>query len=125
MPIRVRSKGNFQKTKDFLNKIHRGDIYSDLHSYGEMGVTALSQATPVETGLTASSWGYRITKTRFRIGIEWFNSNDANGTPVAVLIQYGHGTGTGGYVAGTDYINPAMRPIFDQIAEDLWKKVKS
>ncbi len=88
-----------------------------------MGVDALSSATPVDSSLTAKSWGYRVIKDRSRPGIEWYNTNIPGSTPVAILIQYGHATGTGGYVSGRDYINPAMRPIFDQIAVDVWKEV--
>jgi hypothetical protein len=90
-----------------------------------MGVNALANSTPVETGLTARSWQYRIVKDRRGPTIEWYNTNQVNGTPVAILIQYGHGTGTGGYVAGRDYINPAMRPIFDTIADEVWRRVKA
>jgi hypothetical protein len=90
-----------------------------------MGVDALAKATPSESGLTAKSWGYRIYRNRNSTGIEWYNSNENNGVNIAILLQYGHGTGTGGYVSGQDYINPAIRPIFDRIAEDVWKKVTS
>ncbi len=91
-----------------------------------MGVDALSRATPVETSLTASSWNYLVSKDSRGSGISWNNTNmTAGGTPVAILIQYGHGTGTGGYVAGIDFINPAMSPIFDKIVDDLWKEVRS
>lgn len=120
--IEITSKGNFNRTLGFLNRLLRGDIFSDLDTYGRLGVNALSRATPVETGLTANSWGYRIIRDRKRPGIEWYNSN-GDGTSVAVLIQYGHGTGTGGYVQGRDYINPAILPVFDQISADIWKKV--
>lgn len=122
--IGVTSKGDFRKTKDFLNKMLRGDIFSDLDRYGQLGVEALAKATPVDTTLTANSWGYRVIKNKRRPGIIWFNTNKVNGTSVAILIQYGHATGTGGYVNGRDFINPAMRPIFDKIADDVWKKVK-
>lgn len=123
--IKVTSKGDFKKTKDFLSRVLSGDIFSDLNSYGRMGVDALSRATPVDTSLTASSWGYRIVGDSKRPGIEWYNTNTTrSGTPVVILIQYGHATGTGGYVVGIDFINPAMHSIFDRIAEDVWKKVK-
>ncbi len=121
--IGVSSSGDHKKTVDFLKRISQGDIYSDFQRYGEMGVKALAQATPVESGLTANSWRYRIVKGR-QPTIEWYNTNVVSGTPVAILIQYGHATGTGGYVAGRDFINPAMRPIFDQIADEVWRKVK-
>lgn len=120
----VTSHGDFSKTRHFLNKLLRGDIWSDLDRYGQLGVEALAQMTPVNTGLTAESWGYRVIDRPGQKGIQWFNTNvDDQGTPVAILIQYGHGTRTGGYVAGRDYINPAMRSIFDAIANDIWKKV--
>lgn len=102
-----------------------GDQYSSLDTYGRIGVDALSRTTPRKTGLTAESWGYRIIADKTNPRIEWFNSNIQNGALIAVLLQYGHGTGTGGYVVGRDYINPALRPVFDKIAEDIWKKVKS
>lgn len=123
--LRIASSGSFSKTTGFLNRLKQGDIYKDLNRYGRMGADALSKATPRDTGLTANSWTYDITRTATKTIISWNNTNANNGTKVAILLQYGHGTGTGGYVAGTDYINPALRPIFDQIAEDVWKKVTS
>lgn len=123
------SKGNWNDTVSYLNKLkgHAGssDIFSDLDKWGQMGVDALSSATPEDTGLTAESWEYRIIGDAWGPGLEWVNTNvDDQGTPVAILIQYGHGTGTGGYVQGLDYINPAIRPIFDMIAEEIGKKVR-
>lgn len=123
--IEAKGRGTFNKSKRFLNKLVNGDIFSDMDRYGEIGVEALSRATPVESGLTATSWKYRLIKKNGRTGILWYNTNVVNGTPVAILIQYGHGTGTGGYVQGRDFINPAMRPVFDKIANDVWEKVKS
>ena len=90
-----------------------------------MGVAALQANTPVDSGATAASWDYRILATSRGLSIVWTNSNDAGGTPVAILLQYGHGTGTGGYVVGRDYINPAIKPVFDRIANDVWKVVTS
>lgn len=121
----ITSRGDHKKTNDYLKKLHNKDIFSDLDSYGQLGVDALSRATPVDSGLTASSWEYRIIKNSIRPGIEWYNTNIVDGTSIAILIQYGHGTGTGGYVEGRDYINPAMQVVFDNIAEDIWKKVNS
>lgn len=122
--MKITAKGDFHKTRDFLNKLLRGDQYSDLDRYGQMGVEALARATPVNTGRSAASWGYRVINERHRKGIQWYNTNiDSQGTPIVILIQYGHGTGTGGYIAGRDFINPAMRPLFDQIAHEVWKKV--
>lgn len=88
-----------------------------------MGVDALSAATPVDTGKTAASWGYVITRTSDTATITWTNSNVNNGVPIALILQYGHGTGTGGYVKGRDYIKPAIRPVFDELANELWKEV--
>ncbi len=122
--ISITSKGDLSKTTNFLKRIIQGDIYSDLNRYGQMGVDALSRATPVDTSLTANSWKYRVIKDRNKPGITWYNTNMAGETPVAILIQYGHGTGTGGYVQGRDFINPAIRPIFDRISNDVWKKVR-
>lgn len=105
-----------------LKKLLGKNIFASLDRYGQRGVEALAAATPVETGLTADSWEYEIVKSP-RPGIRWYNTNVVNGTPVVIMIQYGHGTGTGGYVYGRDFINPAMRPVFDTIAQDIWKEV--
>lgn len=122
--IEFTTRGDFKDTRSFLARLLQGDIFSELDRYGKIGVDALSRSTPAESGETARSWAYRVIRDRQRPGIEWYNTNTIpGGTPVAVLIQYGHGTGTGGYVAGRDFINPTMRPIFDQIADDVWKKV--
>lgn len=123
--ISISTSGSFQKTEKFFDFIKRHAHMSALDSYGEKGVTALAGATPVETGLTARSWTYRITVDNGRPTIEWYNKNQINDVSVAILIQYGHGTGTGGYVHGRDYINPAIQPIFDKIAADVWEKVKN
>ena len=95
----------------------------DLDKYGREGVKALESATPVDTGLTARSWYYEIKKTNGSVSISFYNSNIQNGIPIAIILQYGHGTGTGGWVEGRDYINPAIQPIFDKIAEKAWKEV--
>jgi hypothetical protein len=105
--------------------LSKGNLFSDLDRYGKMGVDALSRATPRETGKTASSWSYRVNRGATQTSLEWFNTNVNDGKQIAILLQMGHGTGTGGYVAGYDYINPAMRPIFDQIATDIGKRVSS
>lgn len=123
--ISLTSKGDWSRTIKSLKRMAGGDRFSNLDKYGKAGVAALSRATPVDTGLTAGSWKYRIIKTKGRPGIEWYNTNTRNGVSVAILIQYGHGTGTGGYVRGRDYINPAMRPIFDQIVSEFWREVTS
>lgn len=123
--FRISSSGDHNKTAKALKRLIGGDIYSELDRYGRMGVAALAAATPAESGLTAQSWGYRVIRNPRWPGIEWYNTNTVRGGPsVAVLIQYGHGTGTGGYVPGRDFINPVMQPIFDQIADNVWKKVK-
>jgi hypothetical protein len=102
------------------------DIYQIASAQAEKGVRALTQATPIDSGLAANSWGYEVTKTSSSITIGWTNSDvEGGGYPVAIMIQFGHGTGTGGYIQGIDYINPAMRPIFDEIAETVWKAVTS
>lgn len=121
--ISLSSKGSFKKTLDFLNAMQRGDIFSELDRYGRMGVDALASATPVASGLTAQSWNYRVVNGKGKKGLVWYNTNTNDGANIAILIQYGHGTGTGGYVAGYDYINPAIRPIFDKLADDIWRKV--
>ncbi len=121
--IRIRSTGDFNKTRDYLNRNLKNDVSANLNRYGQLGLDALSKATPVDSGLTAGSWRYRIVKNQRRPGIEWYNTNVVSGTPVAILIQYGHGTGTGGYVQGRDYINPAMRPVFDKIVSSFLKEV--
>lgn len=121
--LRVTNNGDFGKTVGFLTRALHHDVYSELDHYGQMGVDALSAATPVDTGLAAASWRYRIVKSKHHIGIEWYSTDQVRGTPVAILIQYGHATGTGGYVRGRDFINPAMKPVFDHIAENVWNKV--
>lgn len=123
--IRVTSKGNYEKTIKHLSRLSRSDHFSNLDRYGKEGVAALASATPVDTRLTADSWKYRIIKNKNRPGIEWYNTNVQDGVSVAILIQYGHGTGTGGYVQGRDYINPAMRSVFDKIVANFWKEVTS
>lgn len=121
--IGFRQKGDFSKTTNFLKKIKNGVDLRLLDEYGRKGVAALSSATPVDTGKTASSWYYKIERTDSEIKLVFCNSNIQNGIPIAVILQYGHGTGTGGWVEGRDYINPAIQPIFDEIAKNLWKGV--
>lgn len=115
-------KGDFKKTYNFLKRAKKLSM-DDLREYGELGVEALSQATPRDSGRTAESWYYQIVQTKDGYSLEFLNSNVVDGVPIAIIIQYGHGTGTGGYVQGRDYINPAIRPIFDDIARNLWKEV--
>ena len=121
--IRFRHRGSFSKTERFLNRVKRNKYLNDLDDYAQMGVEALAAATPVDSGITASSWSYIIERDDQYTRISWTNSNVNEGVNIAVILQYGHGTGTGGFVAGQDYINPAMQPIFDTIAEGVWKEV--
>ena len=121
----VKQKGDFSKTEKFLNIISKKLYYRNLQKYAEQGVAALASATPIDSGTTANSWDYEIRQTKNSVSIYWTNSNVNKGVPIAVIIQYGHGTRNGGYVQGRDYINPAMRPIFDKIAENVWKEVIS
>lgn len=123
--VRIVSKGSFKNTKKFFKSMLAREHMKQLEMYAELGVSALSAATPVDTGETASSWGYTIEETKKGISIVWTNSNVNEGVPIALILQYGHGTGTGGYVKGRDYINPAIRPIFDKIAEKVWNEVKN
>ena len=121
--ITFRQKGDFSKLSRYLEKVKEAAKVGVLDKYGQAGVAALSSATPVESGLTAQSWYYEIEHTKSSAVIRFLNSNINNGVPIAVILQYGHGTGTGGWVEGRDYINPAIQPIFDNIAEDAWKEV--
>lgn len=118
--------GSFKNLEKFLTDMSKGEIYKALDKYGKEGVDALSRATPEDSGETSGLWTFEVTKARGGYSIEWANSNRTiTGEPIAIILQYGHGTGTGGYVQGRDYINPAMRPIFDKIAEKVWKAVTS
>ena len=118
------SKGGLPKTGRFLNFLLNWDFKRYLAKYGQLGVDALASATPKDTGKTANSWSYEITKDQGKYTIYWKNTNINDGIPIAIIIQYGHGTRNGGYVQGRDYINPALQPIFDQIAEDAWNEVR-
>ena len=121
--IRITTKGDFNNTFKFLNKMSKFQINKILEKYGRMGVDALASATPVDSGTTAESWGYEISIGKEGATIYWTNTNQNKGVYIAVILQYGHGTGTGGYVQGVDYINPAIRPVFDKIAEEAWMEV--
>lgn len=123
--ITFESSGSFDRTEKALAKMSRGDMYRNLENLARKGVAALASSTPIESGLTATSWSYEVKKSRGGATITWTNSHVVGGVPVAILLQYGHGTGTGGYVRGRDFINPAIRPVFDQIADDVWKAVTS
>ena len=121
--ITFRQKGDFSKLSRYLEKVKEAAKVGILDKYGQAGGSALSSATPVESGLTAQSWYYEIEHTKSSAVIRFLNSNVNKGVPIAIILQYGHGTGTGGWVEGRDYINPAIQPIFDNIAEDAWKEV--
>lgn len=121
--ISFRQKGDFSKLTRYLERAKETVRLGDLDKYGREGVAALASATPVDTGLTASSWFYRIEQKKGSATISFHNSNIQNGVPIAIILQYGHGTGTGGWVEGRDYINPAIQPIFDRIANAAWKEV--
>ncbi len=123
--ISFRQKGDFSKTMKGLKRLKQQQALKNLERFGERGVKALSSATPVKTGLTAASWYYKIETTPSYVKLSFCNSNIQNGVPVAVVIQYGHGTGTGGWVEGRDYINPAIQPIFDEMAKTTWEEVTS
>ena len=121
--ITFRQKGDFSKLTRFLERAKEAVHLGDLDKYGRAGVAALASATPVDSGETASSWYYEITNKNGSAVISFRNSNVQNGVPIAIILQYGHDTGTGGWVQGRDYINPAIQPIFDQIANNAWKEV--
>lgn len=123
--ISLSSSGSFKNTLNFCNKMSDSSIFSALEKYGREGVVALAAATPTATGVTANAWSYEVTRTGNSWSISWHNSHTVAGTPVVILLQYGHGTGTGGYVEGRDFINPAIQPIFDRIADEVWKVVTS
>lgn len=125
MRVKIEVSGGFTKTEQFLNRMKRREYLNVLDEFGRDGVQALRNATPVDSGATAEAWDYEIKRSRNYTEIVWTNSNINDGVPIAVILQYGHGTGTGGYVQGRDYINPAIRPIFDEIAEKAWKVVVS
>lgn len=121
--ITFRQKGDFSKASRYLERLKEAAKLDVLDKYGREGVAALASATPTETGLTASSWTYEIERKGNSVSIVYKNSNINKGIPIAVILQYGHGTGTGGWVQGRDYINPAIQPVFDRIADEAWKEV--
>lgn len=121
--IKFTEKGSFKRTEKYLDRLKNQATYSILDKYGAMGVTALANATPVESSETANSWYYTIEKWKGYYSIRWHNRNVENGIPIVVLLQYGHGTSSGGFVQGTDYINPAIRPIFERISQEAWEEV--
>lgn len=125
--ISIETKGDFEneKLKRYFGKIQNGSVFTDLDRWGQMGVHALEQATPIDSGITAGSWTYKVTKRKNWTSIWWYNHNTVDGVPVVILLQYGHGTRGGGYVQGKDFINPATQRVFDEISSELWKKVKA
>lgn len=123
MNITFSQKGDFSKVTKYLERVKESSRIGILEKYGREGVAALSSATPVRTGLAASSWYYKIERGNGYAKIIFLNSDVENGFPVAVMLQYGHGTGSGGWVEGKDYINPAIQPVFDKIAKSAWREV--
>lgn len=121
--IRASNSGSFKSTTTFLERMQKGKQFEDLHTYAREGVAALRNATPRDTGRAGGSWSYEIRQTPSSTSISWTNSDVEGGVNVIILLQYGHGTGTGGFVQGRDFINPTMRPIFDRIADNVWKHV--
>lgn len=121
--IKIVQKGNFEKLTNYLYRVKSAIKNGNLDVYGREGVAALMSATPRDSGLTASSWYYRIEQKNGSVVISFHNSNINDGVPIAIILQFGHGTGTGGWVEGRDYINPAIQPIFDKIAQEAWKEV--
>ena len=123
--ITFRQKGDFKKLSGYLERVKEVVKLGKLDRFGQEGVNALASATPVESGETAASWGYKIERGDGGVSIIFTNSNINQGVPIAIILQYGHGTGTGGYVEGRDYINPAIQPVFDRIAKEAWEEVKN
>lgn len=121
--IRVKHKGNFNNTERFFKKAKDFSVEEILNHYGQVGVATLAAMTPTRTGLTAASWDYEIEVGSGHSSIFWTNTNENKGVNIAIILQYGHGTGTGGYVTGRDYINPAIGPVFEELAEAAWKEV--
>jgi hypothetical protein len=121
--ISFKQKGDFSKLTKYLERAKSVVKLSNLDKFGKEGVAALASATPIDTGATANSWYYEIVHKKGSVEIVFNNSNIQNGIPIAIILQYGHGTGTGGWVQGRDYINPAIQPIFDKIANEAWKEV--
>lgn len=123
--ITIKHKGNFERTGNFIKRILKLDVKQHLVRCGEAGVKALSDATPIDTGKTASSWRYEIIKTSSGYSVIWTNDNVNKGVNIAIILQYGHGTRNGGYVKGIDYVNPALKPVFDELAETTWTEVRN
>jgi hypothetical protein len=125
MKVSFTSKGDFKRTQTFLSKMAKGDLFRNLNGLAQSGVAALSSATPRDSGETAAMWSADVKISSRYATIVWKNGHVVNGVPIAIILQYGHGTGTGGYVQGRDYINPAIKPVMDQLADQAWKAVVS
>lgn len=121
--ISFQAGGSTRRTEEYLKRLSRGDMFRGLESLAQEGVNALASATPIESGLAQNSWSYKIVRTRSNCTITWYNSDIETGFPVAIMLQYGYSTGTGGYVRGRDYINPAIQPVFDKIEDRVRKAV--
>lgn len=121
--IVLKQKGDFKRTKRFLNHAEKTMKYDMLDKYGQAGVKALSRATPKDTGLTSQSWTYKIERTKDTAKLCFYNSNIQNGVKVAIILQYGHATKNGSWIEGVDYINPALSPVFESLARDAWEEV--
>lgn len=121
--ISITQKGDFRKTTNFLTKAQKTQYWSILHRYGQEGVRRLELATPIDTHETAKSWFYEILEDANSFTLQWSNSNIQNGVPIVILLQYGHATKDGGYVVGRNFINPTMKPIFDQLGLEMWREV--
>lgn len=122
--IEFESRGSFRNTENFLSVMKRKDIYASLERYGREGMQGLAANTPVESGITANAWSYRVYRTGKVYGITWYNHHVESGIPIVILLQYGHATRNGGFVQGRDFINPVIRPLFDRIANEVWKAVQ-
>lgn len=125
MGVKIRTSGSFKNTKSFFKFVENMKIEKILEQYGRLGVEALSQATPIDSGNTAGAWNYDVHRTGSGWELTWTNDNINEGVPIAILIQYGHGLHQGGYVQGVDYINPALGPVFEKIANEAWSEVTS
>jgi hypothetical protein len=123
--IKITQRGNFNKSEKFLKRVSTPELFAVVDKYAREGVAALAAATPIDSGETANSWSYEIRRYRGGVTISWLNTNIVDGIPIAIIIQYGHGTKNGGYVQGRDYINPVLQPIFDKIANELWREVST
>ena len=122
--ITVRQRGDFKNLTSFLERSKEVFNLGILDKYGRQGVAALQASTPKDTGKTAESWYYKINRNNGIVSLSFHNSNENKGVPIAIILQYGHATGNGGYVEGTDYINPALKPVFEKMANEAWKEVK-